>query len=105
MVLTHFKLLIKSAIFREDRWILFDIQEYEQLEQGEIKLETADALDGRWQQAIDEYWRRCEIALDWSRRAKKVQQDKARVKEMGMAINIEHVRLPMEGPTSTLETT
>lgn len=62
--------------------MLFDLQEYEQLEKGEIKREPADALDENWQTAIDEYWSRCAIAMDWSRRARKVQQEKKkRMKE------------------------
>lgn len=97
MILTPFRLEIKSAYFREDRWILFDIQEYRQLEQGEIKREIAEALDGQWQKAIDEYWRRCEIALDWSRRAKSVKDDRETAKRLGSDLHLKDTRTALAG--------
>lgn len=103
-MLTPFKLWIKSAIFSDHRWILFDLQDHEQLEPGEINREAAESLNEKWQSAIDEYWSRCAIAMDWSRRARKVQQDKMRVREMGMTTNIEHVRLALGDLSSTSET-
>lgn len=97
MIITPFKLWIKSAIFSEDRWILFDIQEYEPLEPGEIKRELATELGEKWQKAIDEYWRRCIVALDWNVRARLVQQEKRIFERLGTAINVENVRLALEG--------
>lgn len=78
MILTPFKLWIKRAFFSQHRYILFDIQAYEQQEQGEIQREVAEALGEEWQGAIEEYWRRCEVALDWWERMERVRREERR---------------------------
>lgn len=69
---------IRAAEFEYGRLIAFDVRDVgadrKQLEPGECDYVEAMSLGQEWDPAIQEYWRRCNEAIEWDRREEDLRQ-------------------------------
>ena len=80
---------ITRAVFtggdRAIRFAVLDLDVDERLRKllaREEDLRAAEELGPEWDKAIKEYWKRCEVALQWERRSVKVEAGERERKEI-----------------------